>query len=265
MPGKLPPTLKEIGFEVIRQQGSSQSKSRWQRIDELIRHPVALILITSLFSVGVGTWLTSHYQASQRERDGITKSMDEVRAAIDRTEQVYAEFIDAAISLEDAIVSDAAKNRLEDAWAVFLGTHRTLRSKHTFESARLRQEMPLGSGVAFELITSGINVGVSLIKDCLTLGQTLSTPEESIHGKRLKCPSSQTFKGLQYAHERIRRVDACLMVMFRELRPDPADDFAPNLRVQKTSKGMLAADADCNNVTMLGYVPPEMRDISDTP
>lgn len=265
MPVKLPPTLKNIGFEVIHPQGSSQSKSRWKRIDELIRHPVILIFITSLFSVGVGTWLTSQYQTSQRERDAVTKSMDDVRASIDRTEQVYADFIYAAESLEEAIVSSATEKQVEDAWAVFRVADRTLHSQRTFERARLRQEMPLGSGVAFELITNGVNVGISLITDCLTRGHPISVPEQTIYGKRLKCPSSQTFHGLQYSHERIHRVDACLRVIFRQLRPDPADDFARDRRVNKMSQGVQDASDDCNNITMLGYVPPELREEKGLP
>lgn len=266
MPGKLPPTLKKIGFKVIHQQECSQSRSRWQRIDDFIRHPVILIFITSLFSVGVGTWLTSQYQTYQRERDAIAKSMDDVRASIDRAEQVYAEFMYAAASLEEAIVSSATEKQVDDAWVVFRGADRILHSQRTFESARLRQEMPLGSGGAFELMTGGVNIGIALITDCLAHGQPISAPGEKFYGKRLKCRSYPMFQRLQYVDERIDRVDACLKVIFRELRPDPADDFTPNRRVKKMNQGIHAAAADCNNVTMLGYVPPEeLREEMEAP
>lgn len=177
--------------------------------------------------------------------------MDEVRLSIDTTNQAFDDFLDAASILDSDIVAGADSKQLETDKDIFGKARRELNSRLSIETPRLRQAMPLGAGGAFQLITSLTQVGASLITDCLNLGKVVDAPGANLNGKRIECRHDKTFS-MQYADERILKVQLCVSEFYFAIRPSPFDDLHPEKIATTLSHAIDNLGAVCNGVTMFG-------------
>jgi len=244
---RLPPRLRKIGFEIA----SVEQRTWVHQIDPIARHPITITFLAFVLSGVAGTWFSYQYQQMEREQDSLRRSMNEVRLALDQTNQAFADFFDAATVLEQDLTSETDAKQINQDKIAFWNARRGLFSKLALESPKLRQQMPVKSGVAFELGASYVRVGAAIIVDCFTDGHVIASVGAGLHGKRLECPHGDTFP-VKYADERISRVERCVKEFYVAIRPDPIDDFRPQKQYAEIEHSVKNLDASCNEVTMLG-------------
>ena len=251
---RLPPTLRKKGFAIISTDYRAEL-GPWKKIDTILRHPAALVVIGFLLSGVLGAVLTDRFQNQKREEDARRKSVDEVRLSIDNTNRSLNEFIGAAYDLEQDLTSGAPPEQIAKSRVILREARHKAKNSLIFETARIRQQMPYRAGEAFELVTNVILVGTGLASDCLTLGKVEDVPEHGPYGKGVSCYKEGSQFSFKYAADRISKVSDCISVFYADFRPSPLEDDHPDLQIEHLNNAIERAGKVCNNEVMLGILP----------
>ncbi len=241
---KVPTYLRQIGFEIVGSPPSQSSVvgrfATWGKtLDPILRHPLTLVLLSSVLTLGVGSWLTATYQERQREREATVKSMDELRAAIDDVAFSFVQYNSASTDLISLKESGAPTDQVTAAQTAFNNAGEMWRQKFFVEVPNIRQRMRGNrGGDATMAILTEIEVGSIMLDTCLGAGRVESVPG-GVAKTRITC--AYHVKGYRdlSADERAARLGQCFQWFQLFVRPDPKNDFDSEAQVQTKLGGAL--------------------------
>lgn len=257
------PTLKQIGFEIpgIHERtpaGALGWRSRWHArlaafwkiADPVSRHPLMLLLVASLFSVGVGGWLTSIYQERQREREATVRSMDELRSVIDDVSLAFNQYESAASRLMTLKEAGSSPDQVTRAQTAYDQANEKWQLKSFAEIPDIRQRMPgYRGGDGTVLILSEIQTAAIVLDACLTKGSVISGPGKGA----IKCTLNVKGHPELTAEERLGRLMGCNTMFHLLIRPNPKNDFDSEAETQtKLGSAMEQVQKSCSFPALLG-------------
>jgi hypothetical protein len=178
---KLPKYLKQIGFEIIgtpsQQNSLTGSLASWgESVDPILRHPFMLVLLSSLLTLVVGSWLTATYQERQREREATVRSMDELRGAIDDVSLAFYQYSLAATNLVALKEQGSPPDKIAAAQAAYEDADNNWHLKYFADEPNIQQRMPGNrGGDATVLMLTEAYVGSIAVDVCIGTGKIDST------------------------------------------------------------------------------------------
>jgi hypothetical protein len=245
---KLPKYLEQIGFELVGspQPPVSSRAGRWTAIDALLRHPVTLVLLSSVLTLGVGSWLTAAFQERQRERQATLSSMDELRAKFDDVYLAFQKYGSAALNLMIQKEQGAPAVQLATAQAAFDEADEGWKTKVSDVMPNIRARMPgKGGGDATVLILSEIVESSIAIDMCLGSGKVESVPSNPAI-KRIGCALHIDGHPVLSVDDRLNRLIGCASTFHFLMRPDPKNDFDSDSQTDaKLGRVLLQVHKEC--------------------
>jgi len=241
---RIPKYLKQIGFEIADSQSHQASVigrfAAWGKaLDPIFRHPVTLILISSLLTLGIGSWLTANYQERLREREATARSMDELRSAIDDVSLAFEQYSATASNLIALREQGASPNQLEAAQASYEKAANAWHLKYFGDAPNIRQRMPGNrGGDATVVILTELYFGSVELDTCLGHGKVQDVVAGGAQ-KEIACALRMKGRPELSADKRIIRLTECAELFHVLIRPDPKNDFDSEAKTREKLGGEL--------------------------
>jgi hypothetical protein len=234
---KVPKYLKKIGFEIIgtpsQKNSLTESVESWgNSIDPILRHPFVLVLLSSLLTLVVGSWLTATYQERQREREATVKSMDELRGAIDDVSLAFNQYSLAATNLVELKEHGSPPDKIAAAQIAYEDAYNNWHLKYLADEPNIRERMPGNrGGDATVLMLTEAYLGSIAVDVCIGTGKIDSTAPNAAQ-RGMRCAFRLKGHADLTAEERINGLTGCVEWFHMFVRPDPKNDFDSEAQIQ---------------------------------
>lgn len=194
------------------------------KFDEILRHPLLLLLVGSVITGFLANWFTHRMDEQQKQREATVKTFDSVRGALDDMTISLAQYQARTLHLIDQFSVGAHSPLAIDSMKAYEAAYVNWRERSAADDAILQQtyrDTPMGNQVRTYL--SAFDMTSNAIDACMRIYLALPAASSAMTHGDLLCESSD---GKHYkADQRLLHLGYCVNAFVITTRPWPKADF----------------------------------------